>query len=204
MLVAGFPPIRLALHQTAPSGWIVESPVPMKCHSQNTPSDVPAAPGLAAAEDDPFCSLLSTCCYLCFFVGLCLTTSKLPLHLLWLSCAWHCLVTLDVVTHCWLVTLAGALWDHFPACLPSFVGDPPPASEQLHYPPPNPSLAVTSAEHLTEISLSCGGSYSPTDLCFPFCGCSWLVSLPCLCSWRQHRLCSCAVVRPEFWGEHGT
>lgn len=104
---------------------------------------------------------------------------------------------------CWLVMLAGALWDHFPACLPSFVGDPLPASEQLHYPPPNPSLAMTSAEHLTEISLSCGGSYSPTDLCFPFCGCSWLVSLPCLCSWRQHGLCSCAVVGPEFWGNMG-
>lgn len=22
-------------------------------------------------------------------------------------------------SHCWLVTLAGALWDHFPACLPA-------------------------------------------------------------------------------------
>lgn len=134
---------------------------------------------LLEPEDDPFCSPFSTCCYLCFFIDLCLTTGpKLTLHPLWLSCAWRCLVTLEVVTPCWLVTLAGALWDHFPACLPSFVGDPPPASEQLHYPPPNPSLAMTSVEHLTEISLSCGGSYSPTDLCFPFCGCSWLVSLP--------------------------
>lgn len=53
--------------------------------------------------------------------------------------------------------LSGAVLEHCPACLPSSVGDLQPVTEQLHY-PPNPPSAVTSAEHLTEISLSCVGS----------------------------------------------
>lgn len=73
-----------------------------------------------------------------------------------------------------------------------------PVAEQLHYPPPNPVSAVTSAEHLTEISLSCGGSYPPADLCFSFCGCFWLVPLPCWCSqWHRHRV---GVGTSGLWG----
>lgn len=92
--------------------------------------------------------------------------------------------------------LSRALSEHFPLCLPSSVGDPPPpVAEQLHY-SLNPPSAVTSAEHLTEISPSCVGSYASVLTCaapspaafgsylFPACaavgstGTRWSLTLP--------------------------
>lgn len=112
-----------------------------------------------------------------------------------------------VKSHRWLMTPAAALLEHFHACLPSSVGDPPPVAEQLYYPPPNPSSAVTSAEHLTEISLSCGGSYPLLTCASLFVPAFGLCLFPaCAASGGPGPALpgSGVVVKLEFWEEHRT